>query len=168
MKGFFIAFTLALFFSSAFAMNDGHTLPEIPSHMNTNSTKSNAENGLKFTNFRTRASIGNSPNSAAYGIIAIKSGSDRLIKVSSSKANAVELHEHLNDNGVMRMRRVKGGLQVNQETPLIFQPGGYHIMLLGLKEAIRPHTEVDLSLEFTSGKIMKLTIPVVPITEMHH
>jgi copper(I)-binding protein len=51
---------------------------------------------------------------------------------------------------------------------MVMKPGGYHIMLIGLKAPLEAGTTIDLSLEFESGKTFDLTIPVVSIKAMHH
>ena len=123
--------------------------------------------GLKLSNFRARASIGRTQNSGAYGEI-LSTTSDRLIRASSSVANAVELHEHINDNGVMRMREVEDGFLIRPNESMVMRPGGYHIMLIGLHERLKANTSIDLSLKFESGRIADLLIPIVSIKKMHH
>ena len=124
-------------------------------------------NGITFSNFQARASIGRMPNSGAYGEIRSTS-IDRLIKAKSSAASVVELHEHINDQGVMRMREVKAGFAINPTATMVMKPGGYHIMLIGLKAVLEAGTTIDLSLEFESGKTFVLTIPVVSIKAIRH
>jgi len=123
--------------------------------------------GLTLSNFRARASIGRAQNSGAYGEILSTTG-DRLIRASSSVANAVELHEHINDNGVMRMREVEDGFLIRPNESMVMKPGGYHIMLIGLHERLKANTSIDLSLKFESGRTADLLIPIVSIKKMHH
>ena len=60
---------------------------------------------------------------------------DRLTGAASPVATAVELHETINDNGVMKMRPVTS-LPVEAGKAFTLAPGGYHIMLKGLKHAL--------------------------------
>ena len=164
MKDYFLGLVFAFFSVQAVAMNHGQ-------HMYHNAKPTAFEqvtaDGITFSNFQARASIGRMPNSGAYG--AIRSTSvDRLIKAKSSAASVVELHEHINDNGVMRMREVKAGFAINSSAPMVMKPGGYHIMLIGLKVPLEVGTTINLSLEFESGKTIDLTVPVVSIKAMHH
>ena len=164
MKNHFFELVLVFFSVHAIAMNYGQ-------HVGHNSDPTAFEqvtaDGITFSNFQARASIGRMPNSGAYGEIRSTS-IDRLIKAKSSAASLVKLHEHVNDHGVMRMREVKAGLAINPSTPVVMKPGGYHIMLIGLKAPLEEGTFIDLSLEFESGKTFDLTIPVVSIKAMHH
>jgi len=164
MKNHFIGLVFAFFSVQSVAMNHGQ-------HMNYNAKPTAFEqataDGITFSNFQARASIGRMPNSGAYGEIRSTS-IDRLIKAKSPVASVVELHEHINDNGVMRMREVKAGLAINPSTPMVMKPGGYHIMLIGLKAPLEAGTTIDLSLEFESGKTFDLAVPVVSIKTMHY
>lgn len=123
--------------------------------------------GLVLSNFRARASIGQIKNSGAYGEIQSNTN-DRLIQASSSVAAVVELHEHTNDNGIMRMRKVEGGLALEANKSMIMKPGGDHIMLISLHKTLKAGDTMDLSLKFESGILIKLSIPVVSIKKMHH
>jgi len=90
-------------------------------------------------------------NSATF--LTLKNGSDKeiaLIKAVSDVAKNVELHEHVHDNGMMKMRQVpKISVPANGET--VLKPGGYHIMLIGLTRKIKSGDIIDLSLEFDDG-----------------
>ena len=112
MKNHCIGLVLVFFSVQAVAMNHGQHMGH-----NTNPTafEQVTADGMTFSNFQARASIGRMPNSGAYGEIRSTS-IDRLIKAKSSAASVVELHEHINDHGVMRMRRVKAGLAINPST----------------------------------------------------
>lgn len=164
MKKRFIELVLAFFSVQVVAMNHGE-------HANHNAKPMAFEqvtaNGITFSNFRARASIGRMTNSGAYGEIR-STAIDRLIKANSSAASAVELHAHINDNGVMRMREAKAGFAINPSTPMVMKPGGYHIMLIGLKTPLKAGKTIDLSFEFESGKTFDLTVPVTSIRIKRH
>ncbi len=85
--------------------------------------------------------------------LTIKNDSDKdvaLIKANSDVAKHVELHEHVHDNGMMKMRQVpKIIIPAKGET--VLKPGGYHIMLIGLNRKIKAGDIVDLTLEFDNG-----------------
>ncbi len=69
---------------------------------------------------------------------------DRLTGASTPYATEAEVHESKMDNGVMEMRAVPGGLGA----PIHMAPGGYHIMLLGLKQPLKQGEQVPLTLTF--------------------
>ena len=164
MKIILIGLTAALISVASFAMNNGHNMDHEGQHTQFKRIESN---GIILSNFQARESIGSTKNSVIYGEIrAVKP--DRLIGVSTSFASVAELHEHINDNDVMRMREVDGGLAINPGRPMIMKPGGYHIMLMGLHERLMVGKLIDLKLEFESGQILDISVPVVSIKTMHH
>ncbi|MDB5364380.1 MAG: hypothetical protein JWM77_307 [Rhodospirillales bacterium] len=73
---------------------------------------------------------------------------DKLVSASSDVAAKVELHTHLNDNGVMKMRPVEGGLEIPAKGSVTLAPGGYHLMLMGLKAPLTEGQHVMLTLVF--------------------
>ena len=136
-------------------------------HHRSNSFVTVEVEGLVLSNFRARASIGQMRNSGAYGEIQSNTN-DQLIQASSSVAAVVELHEHINDDGIMRMRKVEGGLALEANQSMIMKPVGYHIMLISLHKPLKAGDKMDLSLKFESGKLIGLSMPVVSVKKMHH
>lgn len=101
-----------------------------------------------------RPSLGQAPNSAAYARFTnTGETSDRLIaaSVSSDVARAVELHTHINDNGVMRMRKVEGGIEIGAGETVTFEPGGLHIMLIGLQRKVVIDERLPMTLTFEAA-----------------
>lgn len=74
--------------------------------------------------------------------------SKRLVAIESSIADTVELHEHTSENGMMKMRRVKGGIEIGPHAMVELKPGGLHVMLIGLKRKLVPGEMVHLTLKF--------------------
>jgi copper(I)-binding protein len=72
---------------------------------------------------------------------------DRLVAASSPVSAKVELHVHINDNGVMRMREVKG-YAVPAKGAFELKPGGAHLMFLDLKRPLKEGEKVPVSLKF--------------------
>jgi len=78
---------------------------------------------------------------------------DTLTGAASPVAAAAELHETIDDNGVMKMRAV-ASLPVAPGKPITLAPGGYHIMLTGLKQALVAGQSFPVTLTFAkAGKI---------------
>lgn len=84
---------------------------------------------------------------------------DALVGASSEAAEVVELHETIRDGEVMRMRPV-GKLALPPGATLEMKPGGFHIMLIHLKQALRPGERVPLTLTFEHGAALTLKVPV--------
>ncbi|AUH53709.1 hypothetical protein CXB49_19765 [Chromobacterium sp. ATCC 53434] len=75
-------------------------------------------------------------------------GADRLVSASTPRAASAELHTHVNDNGVMRMRKVEGGVEIAPGQTVKFAPGSYHVMLVGLKQPLKAGDRFPLTLNF--------------------
>ena len=85
------------------------------------------------------------------------SGSDlTLIGGSTAIAERLEVHEVV--AGVMRKK--EGGLTIAAGQTQMLKPGGNHIMLVGLNGQLAAGTEVSLTLEFSNGDKVDVTVPV--------
>lgn len=111
-----------------------------------------------------RESIGRAPNSGAY-LTLTGTAADRLIAVASPAAERVELHTHMmDDKGVMRMRPV-AGIDVAPGTPTRLQPGGFHIMLLGVRAPLVAGATIPLTLTFEKAGSVTFAVPVRSIRD---
>ena len=85
----------------------------------------------------------------------------RLISVQGDVANFIELHETTNDNGVMKMEPHPEGFEIPAGGVLQLQPGGKHVMLLGLVKPLQSGDSFDLTLNFEGSDAVTVTVPVV-------
>ncbi len=85
-----------------------------------------------------------------------------IVAAESDAAEHTELHEHVHDQGVMRMREVER-VEIPAAGRVAFQPGGYHIMLIGLKRALKPGDRIHLTLVLEDGTRIDLEPEVRPI-----
>lgn len=96
-----------------------------------------------------KASLKGVPNSAVYmAITNTGNANDRLVAVSTEVSESAELHTMSMDDGVMRMRRMKDGLALPAGETVVLEPGGKHIMLIGLSRQLKAGERFDLSLTF--------------------
>ena len=102
----------------------------------------------------------NAPASAAFMVISNSGSAERqLLKAQSPVAKTVELHTHVNDHGVMKMRQVANiAIKANDQTEL--KPGSYHIMLIDLKQPLNEGDSVPIALFFDDGSSQQITAPV--------
>lgn len=101
------------------------------------------------------------------GFMTISNGgaaADRLLGASSPAAARVEIHAMSMDGGVMRMRPVTGGLPVPAGGALALKPGGYHLMLTGLKGPLELGRLVPLTLHFERAGTVTVELKVEPVT----
>ena len=79
---------------------------------------------------------------------------DRLIGGSGDIAGKVEIHEMAMNNGVMTMRPLDKGLAIEPGKTVKLAPGGYHLMLMDLKNPLKQGEKVPLELQFEkAGKV---------------
>jgi copper(I)-binding protein len=113
---------------------------------------------LKIDGAWARATAGAARNGAAYMTIQNDgTTADRLVAASSPIAGSVELHAHLKDGDVMRMRPVTA-VDIAPGAPAVLQPGGLHVMLLDLKGPLKDGETFPLTLTFE--KAGKVTVSV--------
>ena len=106
------------------------------------------------------------PNSAVFMSLASRAAVDHaLVGAQSPVAEVVELHTHLQEDGMMRMRRIER-IDLPAGKTVVLQPGGLHVMLIGLKRALAPGDSVELTLLYDDGEQVTLEVPVRRI-EMH-
>jgi periplasmic copper chaperone A len=72
---------------------------------------------------------------------------DKLVSASSSAAAKVELHVHINDNGVMKMREVPG-YDVPARGAFELKPGGAHLMFMDIKRPFKEGEKLPVKLKF--------------------
>lgn len=81
--------------------------------------------------------------------------SDRLLGGSTEVASRFEIHQMSMDNGVMKMRPVTGGVEIKPGQTVELKPGGYHVMLTGLKQQLEQGQHFKATLEFAkAGKVV--------------
>lgn len=88
---------------------------------------------------------------------------DRLIGASSPVAARAELHEMQMDGTVMRMRELANGLALPAGKAVALAPGGYHIMLVDLKQPLVAGQVVPLQLRFQTAPPFDLQVRVAPV-----
>jgi hypothetical protein len=112
----------------------------------------------------TRATPGGAKVGAGYmSIINHGDVADRLIAGKSDIAERVEIHTMTMDGGVMRMRQLKEGLALAPKSITELKPGGYHVMFIGLKKAIKQGDSIALQLTFEKAGTVDLTLAAAAI-----
>lgn len=78
-----------------------------------------------------------------------------LIGGTSNFAKSVDVHQVVNG----QMSHKDGGIRIAPGKSAVLEPGGLHVMLVGLKKKILPGTKVEIRLNFRGAKsvLLKLT-----------
>jgi len=83
----------------------------------------------------------------------------QLVAASSPVAGVVEVHEMTMDKDVMKMRAVKG-LDLPAGKSVELKPGGYHVMLMDLKQQMKEGDTVPVTLVVEGKDKKRSTIEV--------
>ncbi|HJV68171.1 copper chaperone PCu(A)C [Ideonella sp.] len=87
----------------------------------------------------------------------------KLVAVASPVAGVTEIHEMKMEGGMMKMGAVPV-LDLPAGKTVELKPGGYHVMLMGLKQQLKAGDQVPLTLtiEASDGKkeTLQLSVPV--------
>jgi len=86
---------------------------------------------------------------------------DRLTGASSPLAGKTGLHEMKMEGNIMRMDALPAGLELPPGKTVTLAPGGYHLMMEGLKEPLKQGQSVPLHLIFAKAPPLDLMVPVL-------
>jgi len=90
----------------------------------------------------------------------------RLVAAQSPVAGVVEIHEMAMENQVMKMRQIPG-LDLAAGRTVELKPGGYHVMLMDLKQALKGGDQVPITLVFEDEGKKRFTQDIVaPVTAL--
>lgn len=122
-------------------------------------TQAASTDNLVFTNAFARSTAGMATTGVAYVTITSQGEADTLVAFSSPACNRPELHTHINDNGIMRMRKVDA-IEVPAGGVAELKPGGLHLMLIDLNGQLVAGESLDVTLVFEKAGEVALTLPI--------
>jgi len=122
-----------------------------------------AHEAIDVQNAWARATVKGQMATGAFMTLTAKDGA-KLVGVTSPVAGVAQVHEMKMEGGVMKMNEVKGGLDLPAGQPVALKPGGYHVMLMDLKEPLVKDSSLPLTLIFKDAKgvesKLELKLPV--------
>lgn len=105
---------------------------------------------VEVHNAWVRATVKGQQGTGAFMSLTAKDGA-QLVGVSTPVAGVAEIHEMKMDGDVMKMRAMPS-LVLPAGKTVELKPGGIHLMLMDLKQAIAKDSKVPLSLHFKDGQ----------------
>jgi len=103
------------------------------------------------------------PNGAVYLTLRNDGdGDDRLVSASSDAAGNVEIHESTMTDGTMSMRQVDG-VDIPAGGEAVLETGGFHIMLIDVRDDLAEGDTFDLTLAFETSDDQTVEAQVVPL-----
>ena len=109
----------------------------------------------------TRATLPNAP--VAGGFLTIENTGtepDRLISAASDIADDTQIHEMAMQGDVMKMRPLAEGLEIPAGETVVLAPGGFHIMFMGLKQALVEGETITVTLTFEKAGTVDVVLPL--------
>ncbi len=124
-----------------------------------NASAQASQNDLAISNAWSRATPSATANAAVYFTVTDKGDPDTLTGASTPVAATARLHESKSVDGVMQMRPVDS-LAVDKDHPITLAPGGYHLMLTGMKQQLKAGDTFPLTLTFAHAGPISTTVKV--------
>ncbi|MDE1950806.1 MAG: copper chaperone PCu(A)C [Burkholderiales bacterium] len=117
-----------------------------------------------------RATVPHQMASAFFARITSTQGG-RLVAASTPVAGVAEVHQMSMAGGVMKMRAAAGGLELPAGKAVALTPGGYHLMLMDLKQTLKAGEEVPVTLVVEHAdkqrETIELKVPVLAAAPGH-
>jgi len=105
---------------------------------------------------------GTVPQQKATGLFAsiTSAKGGKLVAASSPVAGVVEIHEMAMEGTMMKMRALPAGLDLPAGKAVALKPGGYHVMLMDLKQQLKVGETVPVTLVIEGADKARETIEV--------
>ncbi|NPA58050.1 MAG: copper chaperone PCu(A)C [Aquificae bacterium] len=84
---------------------------------------------------------------------------DELIEVKGDISKMIQIHRTVNENGVMKMVHVEK-IEIPAHSKVELKPGGYHVMLMGLKRPLKEGEKIKFTLVFKKSGEIQIEAPV--------
>lgn len=121
--------------------------------------------GIEVSDAWARASAKMARAGAAFITIKNSGGADRLIAAKSDVSKKTELHTHIKEGEIMKMRHVEA-INVPANGMAMLKPGGDHVMFMGLKEPFKEGSMFPLTLVFEKAGEIKTSVMVKGVAAM--
>lgn len=113
---------------------------------------------VSVTGAWARPTVPGQMGTGAFMTLTAKDGA-RVVGAESPVAGVVEIHEMKMEGNVMKMRAIDA-LELPAGKAIELKPGGYHVMLLDLKQALKAGEKIPLSLRIETHDRKLVTLPV--------
>jgi periplasmic copper chaperone A len=88
---------------------------------------------------------------------------DRLVSATFEGSSSVEVHEMAHEAGVMKMRELPRGLEIKPGETLELRPGGFHLMFMNLRDALKENDTLKGVLVFEKAGRVEVAFKVEAI-----
>ncbi len=122
-----------------------------------------AQAEVSVSNAWVRETIGAGKTSAGYARIVNTGAADRLVSVSTPAAGMADVHQSVEQGGMMRMLPVKV-LEIPAKGEMLLKPGGYHIMIMNAQKPFKVGDVMEFTFTFEHAGKITVPVKVAPIT----
>ncbi len=117
-----------------------------------------AEGTIMVENAWSRAALSGRTGVVYFSVMSM-GGADRLLRVATPVADHAELHQSMESGGMSQMRPVDA-VPIAAGATVSFAPGGLHVMLIGLKHALKEGDSFPLTLTFEKAGTVETNVKV--------
>ncbi len=122
----------------------------------------NDQNTIVVEGAWVRPAVGRPMTAAYFTLCNAGDSEDALTSVSGDIGNIFEIHRSsMNTEGVMSMAQVDS-IALPPGQRIVLEPGGAHVMVIGLAEAIKPGSKTALTLHFRNAAPMEILAEARP------
>ena len=119
-----------------------------------------AADGISAVDSHVRMVPPGQPTTGAFFVLKNADDKDhKVVKVESAAAKVTEMHTHVNEGGMMKMRPIKD-IEIKAKSEAVLKPGSLHVMLIDLKQPLKEGDNVALKLTFEDNSSKEITAPV--------
>ncbi len=83
----------------------------------------------------------------------------KLLDVETSLANNTMFHTTIEEDGVAKMRH-RASVSIDAGEVVVFEPGGLHVMLMGLNHPVSEGKKVEVMLHFDDGLSQRIDVEI--------
>jgi copper(I)-binding protein len=118
-----------------------------------------ADAGVRISNVWSRATPPGTTVGVVYGELSAEQA-DELTSIESAVAERVEVHVSSNEGGTMKMRPLTS-VALPAKQRVRFQPGGMHVMLIGLRRPLMAGATLPLTFKFRSAAPLRIEARII-------
>lgn len=147
---------LALAFATALTP----TPPALAQHATHDDAAPITIGSIEITGPFSRATLPNAPVGGGFLTLTnIGAEDDRLVGAESPIARQTQIHEMAMEGDVMKMRQLTDGVAIPAGESVVLEPGGFHLMFMGLNGAITEGETVPVTLTFEKAGTITVDLP---------
>ena len=106
-----------------------------------------------------RATVSGQPTGGGYMSITNSGAADKLLSASAAVSTSVELHSMKMEGSMMRMRRLDA-LVLPAASTVVLEPGGLHLMFVGLKAPLKAGESFPLKLRLEKAGEVEVQVKI--------